>query len=116
MSWFWPLLSLRIEGWIERRRLGTGNWESGNCELDKPCGGRKRRRSGARFDGPDFEQARAEVTASSGPGDTLPEAQNCLQKRDQVGKGTRTREASKSPRKPLKKASCGPAFRGQTQS
>ena len=31
--WFWPLLSLRIEGWIERRRLGTGDWELGIWEL-----------------------------------------------------------------------------------
>ena len=100
VSWIWPLLSLRIEGWIERRRLGTGNWESGNCKLDKPCGGRNWRRDGARFDGPDFEQARAEVTASNSPGDTLPEAQNCPQKRDQVGRGSRQGESAKRPESP----------------
>jgi len=52
-----------------------------------------------------IEAARGEVACKQEPIDTLPEAQNCPQKRDQAGRGTWAGAASKAPQKALKDAS-----------
>jgi hypothetical protein len=44
----------------------------------------------------------AGIANSSEPGDALPEAQNCPQKREQVGRGSRQGDFERAPREPRK--------------